>query len=144
MLCEWGHERGSLFPFSGLKGKVTLCEIRGPSLFWPCYSVCGHAHLKMTENTVFWPVSWEKKVRMQILSLKEYILFVFHHLPPPSRGEFIFMEAHLYFAQTFGFEQLIYLWQKAILPEKLPPTPMLIFWRAATGLQFYQEFHQQV
>lgn len=56
MLCEWGHERGSLFPVSGLKVKVTPYEIRGPSLSCTCYSVSGHAHLRMTENTVFWPV----------------------------------------------------------------------------------------
>lgn len=83
------------------------------------------------------------KARLQRLALDLFFpCFFFLLFFPPS--VVIFIEAHLFFAQTFGFEQLTYMWQKAILPEKFLPTPISIFWRVVAGLQFYQELHQQM
>lgn len=47
MLWEWGHERASLFPLSGLKAQVTACKIKGRSASLPCNSGSGLADLRL-------------------------------------------------------------------------------------------------
>lgn len=91
MLCEWGHERGSFFPVSGLKVEVTPYKIRGaqpilPLLFcfWSCLAQNDWKY-SILANDLRGKV-WDANI------ISEYI-FLFPSSFPPSREELIFMEA---------------------------------------------------
>lgn len=139
-----GSWKGKLFPCLRFKsGSHTLQNKGSPT--YPALVILFLVMLTSEWLKIQYFGQWSER---KSLGCKYYLWIYFFCFPPASppaeRSSSLWKQAHLCFAQTFGFEQLKYLWQKSILPEKFPPTPMLIFWKIVTGLQFYQEFHQQI
>lgn len=144
MLCEWGHERVSLFSVSGLKVEVTSYKIRRaqpilPLLFcfWSCSSTSEWKHWPSILASDLREKGWDANI------ISEYTFFVSLQLPPQQRG-----------VHPYGSTSIIctnfWLWAVGIFvteshfSRKIPTKSNFDLLEGSNKLQFYQEFHQQI